>query len=212
MRYTKSEKVLRRSLELQLESATSEVTREHLRQKLQAVRDAAIARTKERAKEKAAPETDPEWDTSEWHRLEIKEKACQKILNNPKAHLVTIRMAEKELERIAKRRRELRPEECESESASVPAFPESLPDLTKMSDSTLRERFNKERFFRNYLSRNSNGELIASLEQEIRSRHMLLVWSVKDTDCLYVNERSEPIDRRLVVDSVYMGEVSLPED
>lgn len=104
------------------------------------------------------------------------------------------------------------PEDYESRP-EVSAVPESVDvfDLEDMEDADLRGMFAKHKFFRDYLGRTSNAELIANVEREIRSRDMLLFWTVTDTDdALHVDEQGNPV--ALTTDGVHLGEIKLPPE
>jgi hypothetical protein len=146
-------------------------------------------------------------ETMQWYRLDLTEAACYRKLNSPKTSFNLRRDVEKELERIEKKRRTLRPDEFEpepnSEASSVIDSDEEkikdtkpAPSPADMSDVKLREEFSKQRFFfRDFLGFTDRGELIAALEAEIRRRQLPMFWWVKGTRCVYVDEAGESADQ-----------------
>jgi hypothetical protein len=223
--YSKAEKALRRELLEQLNVADSELSRGQLRERLQRIRNTAIARAKEsaRSKDERAAEasrpkrenfaTDSEFaEALELFHLDLTSKAANRVLNSGRASLRARLQAEKELEEIVFRRLRLKasnpppqPIDCGVCQSTRP-LPEPVADVTKLADETLRNDFAREKWLRNHLGQTSNGDLIASLEAEIRRRNMPLYWSVEGNHCANVDERGKPV--RVLTNRVYMGEVS----
>jgi hypothetical protein len=119
-KYTAPELALRRELQKQLKNAGSEIARGRLRESLQRIRNAALARANERAKRKADREaeasrpkrenfaTDSEFaDALELFRLDLSEKAANRVLNSGRSSLRARIQAEHKLEEIAFRRLKL---------------------------------------------------------------------------------------------------------
>ena len=167
-------------------------------------------------------------EAMEWHRLNLAEAACYRKLNSAKTSFNLRRDVEKELDRIEKKRRALRPDEFEpesrSESKSDPADTPTLDsddrdeqiteakaassvDCSDLSDVALRESYFKQKFFRDQLGFTDNGPLIAALEKEIRRRKMQLVWAIEGTN-RHVDEAGAEIANRSK--TVYTGQFRIP--
>jgi hypothetical protein len=163
-------------------------------------------------------------ETMQWYRLDLAEAACYRKLNSPKTSFNLRRDVQKELERIDKLRRELRPEDYESKSKSpspeppaldsdntepvTDAKPAPFTDCSRLSDTQLREAFSKQRFFfRDLLGFADRGSLIGALETEIRRRKLQLVWSIEGTD-QYVDEAGLPVHD--LSKTVFMGRIPNP--
>jgi hypothetical protein len=208
VRYTAAENALCRELREQLKNTDSEISRGKLRESLQRIRDSAkksAAARADKAADSIAPKraefgSEEEFVAAlELHRLNLSAMACNRTLDSPKVGLRARIQAEKKLEELASRRLKI-----EGKPDPLPdPLPQPLPDFSKLSDDKLRNDFAWQKWARANLDITNNGKLIAALEIEIRRRKMPLYWSVADTKCEYVDERSEPVN--CLSGHVYMG-------
>jgi hypothetical protein len=154
-------------------------------------------------------------ETMAWHRLNLLEAACYRKLNSAKTSFNLHKTVEKELQVIEKKRRELRPENYESESLAStskapdlddgqPITPKPAPSPADMSDVALRESFSKQRDFRDQMSFTDRDQIIAALETEILRRQLPMYWSVKGEKCVYVDSSGSSLTN--IANRVYMGE------
>jgi hypothetical protein len=167
--------------------------------------------------ERHEDESDEEYEKEmQDYHLNLKEAACYRKLNSPKTSFNAHKDVEQELIRIENRRRELHPENYESEPKAesadtpTPELEKPAPSPADMSDVKLRESFSKQKyFFRDILGFTDRGELIAALEAEIRSRQIPMYWSAKGSTCVYVDSSGELLTN--TTNHVYMGEVDRPD-